>query len=93
MQGPTRYFDGTNIRFISPNTTSTPSKHTLNFNYSVSLYRDKFIDDYIWIVILNRDSYWVANWTNVWSWNYYVFLDKDFDGIYLVDNNVTIQNY
>jgi hypothetical protein len=63
--GPTRYFDGTNIRFISPYATSIPYKSTLVFNYTVSLYRDKLIDDFIGTKTLYRDTYGVANWSNV----------------------------
>jgi len=87
-----RYFDGNNIRFNSSNATSS-FKPPTNKNYSVSLYRDKFIDDYIGMVTLLRDSNWTANWSNVGAGNYYFFLSKANDGVTLTDNNVTIKNY
>lgn len=93
VTGASRSFDGTNIRFISPNATSTPYIHPINKTYTVALYRDKFIDDYIGSVTLTRDYSGTAKWSNVWAGNYYFFLSKANDGITLVDNNVTIQNY
>ena len=93
LTGASRYFDGANISFISPNASSNPYAHTINFTYNVALYRDKFIDDYIGSVVLHRDEYGVANWSNVGSGKYYVNLSKDNDGITLVDNYVTIKNY
>lgn len=91
----TRNFDGQNIQFISRNATSTPFKHSSNYYYYVELYRDVFWpDDYIWQVTLPRDSYGVAQWSNVWPWNYYVKLSKTYgDGVTLVDNSVTFANY
>lgn len=89
---PTRNFNGTNITFISPNATSTPYIHPLNFTYNVSLYRDKLIDDFIGWSTLYRDNSGSVTWSNVWSWDYYVILTKANDGITLVDNSVTIKN-
>ena len=89
----TRYFNGTNIQFKSPKATSTPFIHPSNKTYNVALYRDKIIDDYIGSKVLYRDNSWTANWSNVWSWNYYVYLSKENDGVTLVDNKVTIKNY
>lgn len=89
----TRYFNWTNISFTSPSATSSPFKHPTNKTYSVALYRDKIIDDFIGNVTLYRDSSWVAKWSNVWVWNYYFFLNKANDWVTLTDNNVTIKNY
>lgn len=87
-----RYFNGSNISF-SARATSTPFIHPTNNSYGVALYRDKFIDDYIWNAVLFRDSYGTAYWSNVWAWNYYVYLSKENDWVTLVSNNVTIKNY
>ncbi|NDK07817.1 hypothetical protein EOM39_01065 [Candidatus Gracilibacteria bacterium] len=92
VTGQTRYFDGTNISFTS-RATSTPFIHSTNKTYSVALYRDKLIDDYIGSVTLYRDILGTAKWSNVGVGNYYVFLSKANDGVTLVDNNVVIKNY
>ena len=88
-----RYFNWTNISFTSPSATSSHFKRPSNKTYSVDLYRDKIIDDFIGNVTLYRDSSWVAKWSNVWVWNYYFFLNKANDWVTLTDNTVTIKNY
>ncbi len=93
VKGESRYFDGSNISFNSPNADSTPFIHPSNYTYSVALYRDTFIDDYIGTVTLYRDESGTASWSNVGSGHYYVYLNKSNDGVTLVDNNVTIKNY
>lgn len=93
VKGQTRYFSGSNIAFYSSYARSYPSPHISNRTYTVSLYRDKLIDDYIGRVTLNRDASGTARWSSVGAGNYYVYLSKANDGITLRDNSVSIYNY
>ena len=96
-----RYFDDQNIAFEATPITY-PDSHYPNAQpqdsiYKITLYRYNGGwpngNDNIGSVILPRNSFGKAAWSNVGPGNYFLFFEKTKDRIIVDANNATIYNY
>jgi hypothetical protein len=96
LTGPTRFFNGQNIIFeATPRTyPSVPGAKAADSIYTATLirYNGWLNKDKIGTVVLPRNSWGKAVWTNVGPGNYYLFFDKTIDHMYVSDENALMYN-